>query len=119
MKPKLKTKTHETRIRLTEEERDTLERVCYLAGVNMTDVLRTTINLFQPYLDIPGCMDKKYLNTLARAIRNPNALTIQQLEDERTDVLQNEQDAILRSGLTRAGLPAPKHLYAAIRDVVE
>lgn len=83
-----------THVRLTEDERDTLDAMCAVTGVNMTDLLRSTITLFRPYLTIQGCKGTAYLRTLATAIKNPNALTIQQLEEERSDIYRNESDCL-------------------------
>jgi hypothetical protein len=93
--PKLATpRKAETRVRLTEDERDTLDSMCAVTGVNMTDILRSTITLFRPYLSIQGCKDTAYLRTLAAAITNPNALTIQLLDDERSAIYRNESDCL-------------------------
>lgn len=93
--PKLATpRKSETRVRLTEDERETIDALCAVTGVNMTDILRSTITLFRPYLSIQGCKDTAYLRTLAAAITNPNALTIQQLDDERSDIYRNESDCL-------------------------
>lgn len=93
--PKLNTpRKAETHVRLTEDERHTLDMMCAVTGLNKTDILRSNIELFRPYLTLLGCKDNQYLRTLASAITNPNALTIQLLDDERSAIYRNESDCL-------------------------
>lgn len=105
--------------RLTESERVALEELTEIAGVNYAEFLRRNIQLYAPYLIVQGCMDNQYIDALRRAIVSPNPLNFQLLDNERGDIMHNEQDALMRFALYHQGLDTrdvPK--YEPIRDRV-
>lgn len=113
-------RTKEIRARLTKDERESLEELTTLVGCSYTDVIRGNIKLLAPYLNVPGCKDLRYIKALRAAIINPCVLTFQLLDIERADIMQNEQDALMRHSLHNQGCTLNcMEPYEVIRDVTE